>query len=393
MARERILLLGLMGRFPLAGIGWQTLHHLVALTRLGFDVFYVEDSGAPPYDPRTVGLATEADANVAFVRSVLGRTQAPDHWAYYDALEDRVHGLGRAALDELYATCDQIWNLSGATRLRAEHARASVRVYVQTDPGFEQVRLAQGDASMAGMIDAHDVLFSYGENLAHGTSSLPTAGRTWHPTRPPVLLDEWQAPPPAVGASFSTVGSWENTGKDVAWQGQRLDWSKHAGFESVRDVPRHAREQLRVATTPPAARREAFERAGWRFRDPFPVSADLDAYRAFLHESSGEFTPAKDVYVATRSGWFSDRSACYLASGRPVITPETGSPVEAGSGLRTFTDAHEAADALSAVRRDLARESEAARVIAERCFDAERVLSRMLETIERQARRRPRPSS
>lgn len=382
MARHRILLLGLMGRFPMAGIGWQALHYIIGLERLGFDVFYVEDSGAPPYDPRVVGLGTDAASNVAFVRETMARTNAPDHWVYWDALTDTYHGLGREALVELYASCDQIWNLCGATRLRDEHQQARVRVYIQTDPGFEQIRIARGDARYQEEIDAHDLLFTYGESLGSPGAVLPTCGRTWHATRPPVLLDHWSAGEVDPAAPFTTVGSWSNAGKDESWHGTTQRWSKDAAFRAVRDVPARAGQRVEAAMSPPPDVALAMEASGWTFRDPREVSLDLDRYRAFVHGSCGEFTVAKEVYASTRSGWFSDRSATYLASGRPVVTTDTGAPVGAGApGLRTFRTAHEAVDALRDVGEDLRNHARGARVLASAHFDASRVLGAMLAVI------------
>lgn len=370
-----------MGRFPLAGVGWQALQYFVGLQRLGFEVFYVEDAGAPPYDPAAVALAEDARANVDFVRDVMSRTETPDAWLYYDVLRDEHHGLGRDAARELYETCDQIWNLCGATRLGPEHRHVARRVYVQTDPGYEQIRLGEGDGSIKSAIDAHDVLFTYGENLARPGAALESE-RRWHPTRPPVLLDVWSTAPPDAGAAFSTVGSWKNTGKDALHEGVVHRWSKEDAFRRVIEVPARAGVRVEAALAPPDDEAAEMRASGWSFRDPRDVSSDLDAYRDFVHGSAGEFTAAKDIYVGLRSGWFSDRSATYLASGRPVVTEDTGSPVPTdGFGLRTYRSADDAANALRDVAANLQEHAEGARALATEWFGAERVLGAMLEVI------------
>lgn len=378
MAADRILLLGLMGRYPMAGVGWQALHYIVGLERLGFDVFYAEDSAAPPYDPRRVELARDAAANVGFVQATMARTAHPESWAYYDALDDRWHGRGREAVQEWYATSRQVWNLCGASRLPAVRAGPARRVYVQTDPGYEQIALQNGDDDIAAKIDAHDVLFTYGENLAAGVAALPAVGRTWHPTRPPVLLDQWAAASAAPDAPFSTVGSWRNRGKDVVWRGEAHVWSKHEGFEAILDVPRRAGVRMVAALRPPPDVAARMGGAGWRLRDPWEVSSDLDTYRDFVRASCGELTVAKDVYVRSRSGWFSDRSACYLASGRPVVTEDTG--IEHGSGVATYRTGDEAVAALRSLPEEPGVRARVARDSAER-FEASRVLGAMLEVI------------
>ncbi len=393
MARDRILVLGLMGQYPMAGIGWQSLHYLIGLERLGFDVYYVEDSGAPPYDPSSVSLATAAAQNVAFVRAVMARTAFPENWVYWDSLENVHHGPSAPRLRELYETSDQIWNLSGATLLRPEHNHAGVRVYVQTDPGLEQIALAAGDRAAADRIDAHDVLFTYGENVPVGRSTLPPTRRVWHATRPPVLLEQWEASPPAADAPFSTIGSWRNEGNDATWHGRRRRWSKEEAFGAFLEAPRDARVRMQAALRPPAAAVPRLREAGWTLRDPHEVSGDLDTYRHFVHGSCGEFTVAKDVYVESRSGWFSDRSATYLASGRPVVTQDTafGETLRTGTGLLAYRTREGAAEALRSVAADVGRHARAARQIAEEYFDASRVLRAMLETIDQyttRARRR-----
>ncbi|MDG2305574.1 MAG: hypothetical protein P8R42_13215 [Candidatus Binatia bacterium] len=383
MSSDRILVLGLMGRFPMAGIGWQALHYLIGLQRLGYDVYYAEDSGAPPYDPEAVGIGTDAERNVRFVRTVMQRTAQPDHWMYWDSIENRHHGLGAEALHELYATSDQIWNLSGATRLREEHRAAGARVYLQTDPGPEQVGLAANDPEVVAQIDAHDVLFTYGENLTRSGARIPTSGRTWHPTRPPVLLDEWEADAPDGTAPFSTIGSWRTEGKDVSWDGHEHRWSKHESFLELLEAPRTAGVEVDAALAPPPDVAARMIRAGWSLRDPYEVSADLEAYRRFVHASCGEFTAAKDVYVRSRSGWFSDRSACYLASSRPVVTQDTGveDVLPVGEGVVVYDGPDGATEALRDVHGALPAHATAARGLAEAYFDAARVLPRMLDVI------------
>lgn len=382
--RRRVLLLGLMGRYPMAGVAWQALQYALGLTRLGYEVFYAEDSGAPPYDPVAMTVSEDCSYNVAFLGAAMERIGLAGRWVYWDETTDTYHGLGREALHELYRTAGSIWNLCGASPPRPEHRAGRAKlVYVETDPVYEQLREANGDARVSAMLDAHDLLFTYGENLGQADCPVPLSGRTWHPTRPPVVLDLWEAPPPARGA-WTTVATWENKGKDVEYGGETYLWSKHQSFLRCLPVARRSGADFEVAIRPPGDREAALLRDnGWRTVDPLAVSHDLDVYRRFIQGSRGEFTVAKDIYVRPRSGWSSDRSACYLAAGRPVVTEETGASkcIPAGEGLLTFTTLDEAVAAIREVERDYARHAAAALRVAREHFAAERVLARMLRVI------------
>jgi hypothetical protein len=214
---------------------------------------------------------------------------------------------------------------------------------------------------------------------------VPLRGCAWHPTRPPVVLDLWGGDPHPTPKYFSTIATWENKGKDVSFEGVTYRWSKHLNFLEYLSVPRRCGVEFEVAIQPPGEREAALLREnGWHAIDPVEVSGDLDAYRRFIAASRGEFTVAKDVYVRPRSGWFSDRSVCYLAAGRPVVTQETGFSrfVRSGRGLLGYSTLDEACAAIEEVNRDYAGHCRAAREVASEYFAAEPVLRRMLEIVE-----------
>lgn len=380
--KRRLAVLGLMGRYPMAGVAWQALQYLLGLSRLGFEVYYIEDSGAPPYDPAQLTLTDDPTPNVEFVRRGMEKIGLADRWVYWDLGTETYFGLGKDALFELYATCGSLWNLCGATQLRPEHRRGAKLVYVETDPVVEQLRIAKGDRGARAIVEEHDVLFTYGENFGAADCPVPLSGVRWHPTRPPVVPELWEGSTIADPPYFSTIATWENKGKDVEFGGETYRWSKHVNFLHYLPVPKRCGVDFEVAMNPPGEREAALLRDNhWRTVDPLAVSADLDDYVRFVRDSRGEFTVAKDVYVRPRSGWFSDRSVCYLAAGRPVITQETGFSkfIPSGKGLLAFNHLDEACDAVRAVNRDYPAHCRAAREIAREFFDAEKVLARMIE--------------
>ena len=380
-SRPRLIVLGILGQYPLAGIAWQVIHHLVGLRRLGADVFYVEDSRANPYDPRHATRTEDHTYAVEYVQEVMRRIDFGDRWAYVEGVSGRVHGLPRARLDALYREAAGILNLCGATALRDEHRQGARLIYIETDPVYEQVQIAAGAAESEEFLASHDVLFTYGENLGAPDCPVPLERFKWLTTRPPVLVDEWPTPPGADPAVFTSIASWENRGKDVTFRGETWRWSKHVNFLRFLELPRRVPQRLRLAMDPgDEAVRAQLLAAGWEITDPRPVSGDIDAYRDFVAGSRGEFTVAKDIYVRPRSGWFSDRSVCYLAAGRPVVTQDTGfgKYVPTGRGLFAFSTMEEAAEALARIDADYAAHSRAAREVAAEHFAAERVLGRLL---------------
>jgi len=379
-ARGKVVVLHFAGQMPLAGIAWQAINYLVGLERLGFEAWYVEDHGANPYDPRIASVSMDCAYNLAVLRRTMERHGFAGRWAYWDAINDVYHGLTREAVRALYREADALVNLCGATRLRDEHMACARRAMIDTDPVYEQIKYAAADREARAYLDAHTHFFTYGENVGGPGWIVPLCGVPWRATRPPVVLDLWRSAQPP-GACFTTIATWENKGKDIAFGGETYVWSKHVNFLRFLDLPRRARDCLTLAIEPPdAAVAKRLGAAGWRLADPRPVSADMASYRAFIAGSRGEFTVAKDIYVRPQSGWFSDRSVCYLAAGRPVVTMDTGWSrfVPSGEGLFAFATAEEALAAFAAIAADPTRHGRAARDVAAEYFASERVLEPLM---------------
>ncbi|HUZ71421.1 MAG TPA: hypothetical protein VMU87_00420 [Stellaceae bacterium] len=380
--RGRVVVLHFVGQMPLAGIAWQAAHYLLGLQRLGYEVWYVEDHGANPFDPRAFSVTMDCAYNVAYLGGVMERCGLGGRWAYWDAINDVYHGLGRAEVAALYRDADALFNLCGAVRLRAEHLRCPVRVMIDTDPVYEQIKYATDDGDARAYLDAHTHFFTYGENVGGPGWIVPLCGIAWQATRPPVVLAQWPAAS-GEGDCFTTIATWENKGKNIAFGGATYMWSKHVNFVRFLDLPRARPECFTMAMLAPsvAVERQVTD-AGWRLVDPRPISADMTSYADFIRGSRGEFTVAKDIYVRPQSGWFSDRSVCYLASGRPVVTMRTGWNrfYPEGEGLFGFDERAEALDAMAAIAADYPRHGRAARALAAEYFDSDRVLGAMLKS-------------
>jgi hypothetical protein len=245
--------------------------------------------------------------------------------------------------------------------------------------------VAEGDPDAIAYLGAHTHHFTYGENLGQPDCPVPITRFDWRPTRPPVLIDLWDAGSVAASPFFTSVATWETKGKDIRVGDETYRWSKHVNFLQFLDLPRQTLQPFRLAMWAPNPEVEARVRAGgWDIVDPVPVSADMQPYREFIVTSRGEFTVAKDTYVRSRSGWFSDRSVCYLAAGRPVVTQETGFSkfIPVGNGLFSFSTLEEVRDAIARINADYHAQCLASREIAWEYFDADMVLRRLLRAAD-----------
>jgi len=384
--RGKIVIWGVLAHSPFGGMTWQVLHHLVGLRRLGFDVWYVEDADRSVFHPLTFCATLDATANIAYLARHMESIGLGDRWIFRPpGVYDTCFGAcGPAGLAQLYKEADAVLNLCGAQELRPSHQDIRCLVYLETDPVTNQIGVANGSLQTIETLAAYDVLFTYGENFGAPDCGVPVERFCWQPTRPPVCVDWWATTAsPAPGAALTTVANWKHTGKDVIWQGETYYWSKHHEFLRFIDLPRHSSIPLELALGAMSGDEAAHMRNhGWRIVPSVSLS-DPSAYRDYIRASYGEFTVAKDQNIRLRSGWFSDRSACYLAAGRPVITQDTGFPnlLPTGAGLFAFTTMDEALAAIEAVAQDSTRHAAAARQIAEEYFAAERVLGDVLRRI------------
>lgn len=381
MTKKRIVVLGLMGQYPLGGMAWQVLHHVIGFRRLGHDCVYVENSGAPPYSPKRQSIVGSPRENVRFLRDTFRRLDLAECWAYFDSGQKRWYGMPAAQATDWLENADVIVNVCGASRPDPEQKRRGCLVYIETDPILEQVRYAEGDPETRAFLDGHDVLFTYGWNIGRPECRVPDAGLRWHKTHPPVVVDLWQSPPRARG-DWRTIATYRNRGKDVVIDGETYFWSKHPNWPKVMDLPSKTRERLEVALVSPGdeLRREFVER-GWRVQDPLRISNGAFVYRRYIQGAKGELSVEKDDLVRLRVGWFSDRSVCFLAAGRPCVLQDTGFDtwVKTGAGLLAWSTGEEAAAALERVSRDYAAHARAAREIALEHLEASRLLPAILE--------------
>jgi hypothetical protein len=282
-------------------------------------------------------------------------------WAFHALHDDgRCYGMSKAELFRIYRSADVILNLYGGTAIQPEHEKTGCLVYLDTDPVRLQIELSEDVKETRDFLAPHNVLFTFAENYGRPDCGLPATNVAFHTTRQPVVLDFW------AGASelrrvFTTVGNWRQDWRTVRLEGRELTWSKHLQFAKYLDMPARAGESFELALANcPQADREILSAHGWDVVSAASISSDADTYREYLRGSLAEFTVAKEQNISLRSGWFSDRSACYLASGRPVVTQDTGfeAVIPTGEGLFAFSSFEEALNAVEEVTADPLRHSE-----------------------------------
>ena len=385
---KKIAVLGFMANCPIAGVIWQHIHYIVGLQRLGHDVYYIEDTSRIPYDP----VRQTPTEDYSYAAGILARLAKEfgfeGRWAFSPRYKTPAEtaGLSRTFLNTLYAEADALLNICGSHELHDDLLRSERIIYVESDPAVEQIKVDLGARATAEFLARHCARFTFGENVGTGEFPVPLHGLDWLPTRQPVVTDFWYPPhgaAPPAGSRFTSIANLATGGKkDITWHGETYLWSKLPEFEKYRAAPCRAGEAFELATSfKDHALGEAFRAENWQVVSPDEISVDYHAYVDFIRASKGEFTVAKDQYVRLCTGWFSDRSACYLAAGRPVITQETGFTRWYGgtAGLFGFSTMDEVLAAVGEINADYPKHSRAAAEIAREHFEAETVVKSLLQ--------------
>ncbi|PYJ47195.1 MAG: hypothetical protein DME85_06810 [Verrucomicrobia bacterium] len=386
MKRKRIVVMGFMGSMPIAGVIWQHIHYIVGLQRLGHDVYYVEDSARLPYNPETFEVTNEFDYAAQVLSRLAREFGFKNRWAFCARYLSRnpTAGLPLKIIRQLYSGADAILNICGTQEFNDDLLVSDRILYVESDPSVEQIKVDKGVKSTIQYLRRHRALFTFGENVGTKKFPVPLHGFKWLPTRQPIVTDFWKTSrAPSRTAAFTSIANWSTSGlKDITWRGSKYLWSKSREFLRFINAPKESGETFELATNiEDKNTRRRFEQSGWRLRCPLQMSVDYWLYRNYIRRSKGEFTVAKDQYVRLNTGWFSDRSACYLAAGRPVIIQETGFTENYGgeAGLISFRSLDEIVDAMEAINGNYAKHSRAAWILAREVFEAEKVVRSILD--------------
>jgi hypothetical protein len=353
------------------GNAWARLSWTQGLQRLGVDTFFVEQlqPEAPP-------------GAVAYFDRVMGQFGLADKSALLDAGGAPLYGLARTELERVACSAELLVNMGGHLSDDGLKRVVGRRLYLDDDPGYTQFWHAAGDAS--ARLDDHDFYFTFGARIGSSSCPIPSCGIDWTGIAPPVVLAEWPLTP-GRSDRFTTVGTWRGPYGPIEYDGKRFGQKVHE-FRKVADLPRRIEAVFEVALAiDPIETRslDLLERSGWHLVDPRTVAHDPNAFRRYVQQSGAEFSVAQGIYVETQSGWFSDRTTRYLATGKPVVVQDTGftNRITVGEGLLTFSTLDEAVASVEKVLSDYDLHAQAARALAERYFDSDIVLGRMLTEI------------
>jgi hypothetical protein len=368
----KILVSGMVAGDPhQGGASWAVLQYVAGLRGLGHEVLLVE-----PVPGEALAPGTE-------VSRYFGSLPLPDgEAALLGAGGEETVGLSYPELVAFADDADLLLNLSGLLRDERLLEPIPVRAFVDLDPGFNQVWADTGE-DMG--FDLHTDFVTVGCRVGAAGCPIPTCDRAWIPSLPPVALEHW----PPAGATprrdaFTSVGNWRSYGS-IEHSGIHYGQRAHS-LRGLIDLPRLVESDFQLALGIHPDERDdldALRANGWELLDPAALAGTPGAYAEFVRGSKAELCVAKSGYVESRSGWFSDRSACYLASGRPVVAQDTGfgERLPVGEGLLAFTTSAEAADAVAASEADVTRHGAAARALAEEHLDARKVLAALLERL------------
>jgi hypothetical protein len=374
----------LANKYLNGGAAWVPLSWLLGLRRLGCDVYFVEQIKRPHcVDAEGAVTEFESSVNVGYFKSIMDEFGLDGSAALIYENGEQTSGLGYGELLELAESADLLVNISGHLELDPLLSRIKRKAYVDLDPGFTQFWYASGE--IGARLRGHDHYFTVGENIGTPACSIPTGGIDWRPVRQPVVLDDWPVAHEGNRSRFTTVAAWRGAYGPIEHEGKTLGLKVHE-FRKVIELPRRAPLEFEIALAihpADAADLDALRAHDWRIVDPKLVAPDPAAFHRYVEGSGGEFSVAQGVYVHTESGWFSDRTVRYLASGKPALVQDTGfgRSLPVGGGLVAFRTLDEAIAGADRIAKDYDEHCRAARVLAEQYFDSDRVLARFLAEV------------
>ena len=370
---------------PIPGVIYQVLHYMLALKRLGYDAYYIEDSDRWVYDSSVGDVVEDASRNVSIVSSVFDAHGFADRWGYHGEWDvNGCYGMEAAEILSHYSAADALLNVTGQD-LSSEQLSCKRRIYIESDPFASQVRVHQGDRHEISRLEAHDTHFTFGENIGAADCLIPATPFNWHATRQPVDPEIWKqharVTREASHERYTTITTWLSQVRSVAYNDDSYHWQKGREFERFSELPSRSSSTFEIASNGGEFVPDSMRSRGWRHVPVEVVANDVHSYREYIRNSRGEFTVSRDQYVRPKTGWFSDRSACYLMSGRPVITQETGFSkfLPTGCGLFGYDSLDGVVAAVETIEANYKANVRAAAELAHEYFSADKVVGDLMK--------------
>jgi len=377
----RIVIASLIVRYPVGGYQSWMLQWLLGLERLGHEVYFVEKAGWENscFNPLTGQMGNDPSYGVDSLQNLFKRFGLEGRWCYV-SFDGTYYGLSSQQVENIFRTTDLYIDHMRVCEWEEESQHASLRVMVDGEPAFCQMQIEQRERN-GEKFPMFDHYYSVGLNIGSLKTNAPDAGRHWRPVIESILPELFSRLPPPAGSPWTTVMSWQAHSR-IEYNGIRYG-QKDIEFEKFFDLPSRVKVPLELAIAGKSTPWERLLAAGWRLRDSHAVTLTYDAWLNYIQNSLGEFSVAKNVFVQTNSGWWSDRSSAYLASGRPVVVQDTGfsDHLPCGKGLFAVKTVEEAAAAIEEVVGNYKKHSEAAYGIALEHLDARKVLGTFLNEI------------
>jgi len=386
----RIIVTGLIGQYAFGGVTWDYIQYVLGFQQLGHEVWYLEDTSAWAYDPVKQEPSADCSHNVGYLERVMHEFDLGDRWIYRNGADGAYFGVtDTAQAEKIITSADVLANVSGACWLRDPTAAIPLKLFLDGDPMFTQIGLVNsGKTEFTERIAAHERHFSFGMNIGRPGCGVPTAGLRWRPTVQPIATEWWDKSLMPAGSRHVAADAWTTVMNWASYAPKDFEGAtygqKDIEFERFVEMPRLTEERFVLAMGQGIGQNrptERLEEIGWKIIEPDIHIPDYATYHEFLHRSKGEWSVAKNGYVRSRSGWFSCRSACYLAAGKPVVVQDTGwtDHLPSGDGVLAFSTPEEAASAIDRVAKNYSHHCEAARAYAEKHFDAAKVCAELLE--------------
>ncbi len=394
MEKLKIIVGGFIGLFPTGGATWDYLQYPLGLKLLGHDVYYIEDTMLYPVYQATAESWDDCTFGVEYLRKAMQEVGLEDNWAYRDVASGKIFGMSETKLKSICATAHVFINVSSSTFLRDEYINIPVKILIDTDPMFTQYQYflkqeAGGAEAQTAKeyMKSHDLFFTFGLNVGQPDCRIPQFDFNWLTTKKPICLSFWDQPfSYKTKYGFTSIMNWTER-PDFVYENE--SWGqKNKEFQKFFELPVTSGEKFEIIINRPKDEKTSqsmdhLTKCGWNVLSPDHLIADKEHYKSFVQSSFAEFSVTKETYIKSNSGWFSGRSAVYLASGKPVLTQDThwSKYIPSGMGLLAISNLETAAHAVKEVTGNYERHSQAAKEIAHEYFDSNKILSDILDHI------------
>ncbi len=378
-----IVCAGYIVGYPLAGMVLHSLNYVLGLKKLGYDVYFLEDSQDEirAYNPIKNSVSSDYSYGVHYLQELMSKHGLSNKWLYRDIPNDIYYGLNKKQAAHLFKKADLFINLSGYTPHRKEYMQIKNTCFIDTDPGFTQIKLIENPEQLKEVKLFYDNFFTFGQGIVHRTSSIPDLGIAWKGTVQPIFMDFWKNEiRPVKKGKFTTIMNWKSY-ESLKYKKMILG-AKDVEFMKYMNIPQKAHDVFEVVLGSNNFKEgSSFLRDhGWSVKKAVSTTLAISSYADYVNKSKAEFSVAKNGYVATQTAWFGDRSAYYLAAGKPVILEETGFSkyIPTGKGLFSFSTEAEAVRAVKEVNDHYEYHCREARKMALKYFDSGIVLEKLI---------------